>query len=197
MAVELDHVLGCAGDGCDEVVVARVGPELAVVSTQAKDDDVVGDCANVFHVVADHDDAEPACPDPLDEIEHFSGLSYPEGGRRLIEHDQPWIRQQRPGDRHRLALTARQRRDRDSDAGDARRELAEQFPRPCLHRDLIQSSTAPLAAQEQVCDHVEVLAKRQVLEHGGDPQTECIGGAGDSHRLSVEEDLACVRLVNA
>ena len=64
-------------------------------------------------------------------------------------------------------------------AGDARRQLVEQRPRPDLHGHLVEPQRTQLAAEEDVGDHVEVLAQRQVLEHGGDAELERGARVGD------------------
>ena len=55
-------------------------------------------------------------------------------------------------------------------------KLVEQRPGLQLHRHLVEPVGAELAAEEDVGDHVEVLAQREILEHGGDAEAE--RGAG-------------------
>ena len=47
-----DRVLGCAGNGGDQIVVGVFGREDAVVASEPQHDDAVGDGAHVLHVVA-------------------------------------------------------------------------------------------------------------------------------------------------
>ena len=54
-----------------------------------------------------------------------------------------------------------------------------------------------LVAEEQVRDHVEVLAEREVLVDGGDPKLQCVARAGHGDRLAAEADLAGGRRVHA
>ena len=67
--------------------VRGVGREDAVVAPEPQHDDAVGDGAHVLHVVADHDDAEAAVAQPLDQVQHLGGLRDAEGRGRLVEHD--------------------------------------------------------------------------------------------------------------
>ena len=110
-----DDVVVGPGDGRDDLLGGdRADVEDAVVAAQAEDDHAVGDRAHVLHVVADHDHAEPAVAQPLDEVEHLGGLGDAEGGGRLVEDDDLRVTQQRAGDGDGLPLPARQRRDRDA-----------------------------------------------------------------------------------
>ena len=59
-----DRVLGRARYGGDKFMVGRLRRENAVVATKPQDDDAVCDRAHIFHVVADHDDAEARAPGP-------------------------------------------------------------------------------------------------------------------------------------
>ena len=56
---------------------------------------------------------------------------------------------------------------------------------------------AKLAAEPQVGDDVEVVAQREVLEDGGDPELLRVGGARDLDDLAVELDGPGVRCVDA
>ena len=51
-----------------------------------------------------------------------------------------------------------------------------------------------LPAEEQVADDVEVVAQREVLEHGGDAEVLGLGGARDADRPAVEGDVPVVGL---
>ena len=70
-------------------------------------------------------------------------------------------------------------------------------PRALLHADLVEGAAADeLAAQPQVRDDVEVVAERQILEHGGDAEVLRIGGTVDVDDLAVELDRAGIRRVD-
>ena len=66
------------------------------------------------------------------------GLRDAERRRRLVEHDDLRVEQQRARDRHRLPLPARERGDDVAHARDARGELVQQRPGPHLHRHLVE-----------------------------------------------------------
>ncbi len=117
-----DGVFGGAGDGGDEFLVGRVGREDAVVAAEAQHDDAVGHGAHVFHVVADDDDAEAALAHAFDQVQHFGGLGDAEGRRRLVEHDDLRVEQQRAGDGDGLALAAGKRGDRLAHARECGRQ---------------------------------------------------------------------------
>jgi hypothetical protein len=71
-------------------------------------------------------------------------------------------------------------------------------PRLGLHRDLVdQAALGVLLAEEQVGDDVEVVAERQVLEHGRDPERLGGGRSGHVDLTAVEGDGARVGLVDA
>jgi len=53
-----------------------------------------------------------------------------------------------------------------------------------------------LGPEEQVRDHVEVLAQGEVLEHRGDAQRDGRTGSTDRDLLVVEDDLSAVRAVH-
>ena len=80
------------------------------------------------------------------------------------------VEEQRAGDGDGLALAARQRGDRLAHARDAGGELGEQRPGAHLHRHLVELPGVELVAEEEVRDHVEVLAEREVLVDGGDAE---------------------------
>ena len=82
------------------------------------------------------------------------------------------LQQQGSRDRDRLALAARQRCDRLAHARDARGQFVEQRPGADLHRDFVEPKRAEFAAEEDIGDDVEILAKREILENGGDAELQ-------------------------
>src|SRR6478672_12811408 len=70
--------------------------------------DPVGDLEDVAHVVGDQHDAEAAVGETSYEVEDLAGLRHTEGGGRLVAQDDLGVPQDRLGDRHGLALAARQ-----------------------------------------------------------------------------------------
>ena len=99
------RVLGRAGDGGDDVLVAHVGcEEVAVVAAESQHDDPVGDSLHVGHVVADQHHPVAALAQPLDEVEHLGRLRDAQRGGRLVEDDDPRVADERSGDRDGLTL---------------------------------------------------------------------------------------------
>ena len=117
-----------------------------------------------------HDDAQATGAEPLDEVEHLGGLLHAQGGGGLVEQDDLRVTEQRPRDRDRLPLAAGQRRDRHPRAGQLGRQLREQFPAADLHGHLVHSPRCDLAAEEKIRHDAQVLAQREILEHGLDAQ---------------------------
>src|SRR5262245_4110611 len=103
-------------------------------------------------------------------------------------------------DRDRLALTARERRDRLPDRADRRhRECLQGRPSLRLHRRLPQplEPVVLLAPQVHVLDDVEVVAEREILVDDLDPELRRVLRAADRHLAAVEDDLALVHRVDA
>ena len=78
----------------------------------------------------------------------------------------------------------------------------EQLARLLLHRDLVEDVDAGTVAdtslpEEQVGDHVEVVAQREVLVDGRDPERGRLVRGPDLHRLAVERCLAGVARLGA
>ena len=172
-------VVGRAGDGRDQLRGGGLlDPEVGGVAAQPQHHDPVGDRLDVGHVVADQDHAEPGLAEPLDEVEDLGGLGDAQRGGRLVEHDHLGLADQAAGDRHGLALAARERGDRDPHRGDLGRQRAQQPPRLLLHLDLVEDGAAAvLLPEEQVGDDVEVVAQGEVLEDRGDAQSLGLGTA--------------------
>ena len=128
------------------------------------------------------------------------GLGDAQRGGRLVEDDHPRLAQQRPRDRHGLALAARERADLGAHAEQRRdRQLGEQLRRALLHRDLVEHAHAArgpgaseLAPEEEVGDDVEVVAQREVLVHGGDARAVASAGHVDLDRAAVAHERAGV-----
>ena len=119
------------GDRGDDVLLGRfAGAEVAGRAAEAQDDDAVGDLEDVDQVVADHDDAEVALAQTLDQRQHLFGLRHAERRGRLVEQHDFRLAEQRTGDRHLLALAARERPDLAAQAGDRHRQVARAGRRP-------------------------------------------------------------------
>src|SRR5258708_31048584 len=79
---------------------------------EIQDGDAVRHFENVGEVVRDDHHGEAAVAQTLDEVEHLPRLHNPEGGRGLVHDHQLRIPHHGFGDRHRLALSTRERRHR-------------------------------------------------------------------------------------
>src|ERR1700738_2834554 len=72
-----------------------------------------------------------------------------------------------------------------------------------LHRGLVELAGVPrgaggeqFATEEEVGDDIKVVAQREVLVHGRDPERRGLVGAGERGRPAVEGELARVRRVD-
>src|SRR4029079_7895573 len=92
--------------------------ERADESAQPEDGDAVRNLEDVGEIVADDHDAMALLAEPLDEVEDLLGLGDSQGRGGLIEEHHLVVPENGPGDRHRLALPARERRDDRPNAGD-------------------------------------------------------------------------------
>ena len=104
------------------------------------------------------------------------------------------------GDRDRLPLAARERRDRLPDRADRRdRERLQRLRRLLLHDRLLQpvEAVVRLAAEVHVLDDVEVVAEREILVDDLDPELRGVLRPVDVDLLALEEDLAAVGRVRA
>jgi hypothetical protein len=114
--------------------------------------------------VADHEHAVAALAQPLDQREHLSGLAHPERRRRLVEHHELRLAEERARDRHLLALAPGHGADLATHIGDRHGEVLEQLAGLLLHPHLVEwrdhawPRRPLLAPEEQVLDHVEVVA---------------------------------------
>ena len=139
---------------------------------QVQDGDPVGHGEDVVEVVRDHQHRQAVVPQASYQVEHHRRLRHAQSGRRLVHDDQLGVPHHRLGDRHRLALTPRQRPDRLADRPHRRHPQAgEGLGRGALHVVLVeQAVTKPLASEEHVLDDVEIVGQGQVLVDGLDAQ---------------------------
>ena len=158
------------------------GVVRADVAAETQDDDPVGDVEHVLEVVADEDDAVALLAQAAHEVEHLLRLRHAERSGRLVEEHDLVLPQDRSRDRDRLALPAREGGDRDADARDLHRQAPQHVDGLLLHADLVQDRHRPagagrLAAEEQVRDHVEVVAQGEVLVDRRDAERGRVVGA--------------------
>ena len=137
--------------------------------------------------------AETAFGEPAHEVEHHPRLRDAERGGRFVHDHEPRVPEHRLGDRHRLALAARQRRHRLAHRPHRRHapDDASVSPAARLHRLLVeQPEPGALAAEEHVLDDVEVVGAAR----GPGTRSRCRGPAAlagcgcaavcPSHRIS-------------
>ncbi len=91
----------------DDVVLVNRADELAL----QHHGDAIGEIGHVVDVMADQEDADALGLELHDQVANLLGLGRPERGRRLIHDEDLGVEVHGPGDRHRLALAARQRAD--------------------------------------------------------------------------------------
>jgi hypothetical protein len=70
------------------------------------DVDTVGDLEDVGHVVADQNDGKAAATELTNDCENLIAFADSQRCGRFVEHDHLAAERDRPGDRHRLPLTA-------------------------------------------------------------------------------------------
>ncbi len=194
-----------AGDRRDHVLLRRVlGPELAGRLAEAEDEDPVGDREDVRQVVTDDDNAEVALAQAADQLQDLFGLRHPESGRRLVEEHDFRLAQERAGDGDLLALAAGEGADLRAQARDRHREVREQIGGLVLHLHLVElAGDRPrpgrylLPAEKEVGDDVEVVAEREVLVDGRDPQFGRVLRPVDPHLPPLEAHRAAVGGIDA
>ena len=135
---------------------------------------------------------------------HLGRLGDAERRGRLVEQHDLRLAEQRAGDRDLLALAAGERADLAAQARDRHRQVREQLAGLVLHPRLVElardgagAGRDLLAAEEEVGDDVEVVAEREVLVDGRDPERGRVLGLGDRDLLAAEADRAGVGGVDA
>ena len=130
-----------------------------------------------------------------DELEHLRGLAHAERGRRLVEDHELGVPERRARDRDGLSLAAGQRAHAAAQAVDRRDlEVAHAVARVFLHLMLGEDPhrvrqrprLGELAAEIEVRDDVEVVAQRQVLVDGLDPEPVGVARVADRHLAALE-----------
>ena len=178
--------------------IGRVaGVYTPLFSPEPQDHDPVGHGAHIFHVVRDHDDAQPPVAYTLDEVQDLGGLGDAEGGGRLVQHDDLGFEQQRTRDRDRLALSARQRGHDVADAGNPCGEFVEQGPGAHLHRHFVEVPGVAFLAEKDVGHHIQILTQCEILKYRCNAQIQRVAGAVHRDRPALEADAAGCRLMHA
>jgi hypothetical protein len=145
-------------------------------------------------VVADHDHAEGLLAQAPDQIQHLACLCHAERRGGLVQQYEARRAHHRACDRDRLALAAGQRRDRRAHARNADRQAPQQLGRVPLHGGLVEPAGArrELAAEEQVADHVQVVAQGKVLVDGRDAERGRAAWSVERRIVPFEADLPVV-----
>src|ERR1039458_510121 len=99
----------------DALAVEHRGPVLYRHPSQVQDRDPVGHGEDVVEVVGDHGDCQSVVSQTSHQLEHHRRLGHPQGGSRLVGHDQLGVPHHGLADRHRLTLASGQRPDRLAD----------------------------------------------------------------------------------
>ena len=130
------------------------------------------------------------------EVQHPLRLGDAEVVGGLVEDDQVAVEMHRARDRHRLALAARERRDRRVGRDlllDA--DLAQEAARHRVHRLHVEPAEQArplhrLAPEEEVARDRELRHQRAVLVDRLDAVADGVGGAVDRRLLAADVDLA-------
>ena len=145
-------------------------------------------------VVADDHDRDPLALDPVHQVQAAPGLLHAERGEGLVEQHQLAAPVHEAAQLDRLALTAGQVFHVGPHRGDGARELADHRLGLGLHFLFLEHMKAEIipcyfAAHEEVGDHVNVGAERQVLVHRLDTHRLGVGGAGEVDFAPIENDF--------
>ena len=129
--------------------------------------------------------ARPRSASRRTRFEHHRGLRDAERRGRLVHDHELRVPEHGLGDRHRLALPTRQRGDQLADRPDGRdRQTAQRLGGGLLHAAPRRGRRAASFSrpEEHVLDDVEVVAEREVLVHGLDPERRPRRGASGCGR---------------
>src|SRR5581483_5318905 len=169
----------------------------------AKDGDPVRDGEDLVEAMGDVEDAEPTRGDAADRREEHGDLGAREGGRRLVEHEDPGIRlpvPERARDRHSGALGLRELADRAAHV-ELEPELAHHRPRfapLAAPTDSAAEAGREPAAETEILDDAEVVDQGEVLVDEPEARGARRSGMAERHQDSVHLDGgALLRLVDA
>ena len=168
----------------------------------AEDDDAVGDGEGLRHDVGDEDDADAAAAHAVDGLEAAAGLLDAERGEGLVEDDEPAAPVDEAVELDRLALAAGEVLDAGAEPRDAGAAGLERAAGLGLHGAVAEEGDAEdaageLAAHEEVRDHVEVGAEREVLVDRLDAGGLGVGLGGEGALGAVEDDAPGARALLA
>jgi hypothetical protein len=180
--VRLDH--GLVGLHLGRGAVGDLPPE-------AHDVHVVGDAHDEVHVVLheQHRELEVGA-DLLDELAELPDLLVVEATRRLVEQEQPGLRDERAGELDALLDPVRKRRRREVRAV-AQPHHVEDLER--LRRSRVPA--AAVSADEDVLEHRHRAEELEVLERARDALAHDLERGLLQERSAVEEHVARVRPV--
>jgi len=124
-------------------------------------------------------------------------LTHAERGRRLVEHDHLRVAENGPANRGTLSLSAGEGAEGHVDVGDPYGHRVEDLPPHPLHlRPLqppaLQKPAPRLTSEEDVVDDVQVVAEREVLIHGLDPEVDRVARPPELDRFTLESDHSAI-----
>src|SRR5271166_1198742 len=162
----------------------------------------VADLQGLRIVVGDHDDRDVAArPQPLDQPDDQPRLARAHRRERLVEQQDSGLRIDRARHRDRLALSTRERADREFDRGHVDADFIERLGRAPPHLAVVQQPQRPpaqqLAVQEHVVVDAEPVDQRQILIDAFDAERAGLIDRAELHRPALDEHLPGIGLVIA
>ena len=140
--------------------------------------DAVAHRKHIAQVVRDINHRVTVAAQRADDVQHLRGLRHAQGRGRLVQQHHRRLGANRARNRHRLALAAGQQADFGAHrCQGVHLQFGHRLARVLLHGHAAQRAQQArqpppagggLAAEEQVGGDIQVLAQREVLEHGLD-----------------------------
>ena len=170
---------------------------VVTVLPAAQHGHAVGDGLHLVELVRDEDDGLALGGHRAERLEEPLGLLRREHGGRLVEDQNPGVAIERLQDLDALLLADRELPDLRLRAHGEPVALTELLDAPLGRRRTQDGATslATVIAEHDVLGHGERLDEPEVLMHHADPRVDGIARRVESHRLSVELDLALVRAI--
>ncbi len=163
----------------------------------AQHDDFDADFEHFFQLVADEDDADAALQQRAHDAEQAFGLLRREHRGRLVEDQDVGFAVERLDDFDALLHADRQVFDQRVGV-DFQPVLLRDFEDALARRAPVEQQAARhLVAQHDVLGHGQHRHQLKMLVHHADAEPDGVVGVVDLHGLSVDEDFALVRLVQA
>src|SRR5260370_42375495 len=155
-------------------------------------------------VVGDDHATEASARKCLDKLEDLRSLLDTKGRSRLVEKDELRAPEDRSTDCNGLSLPAGQQGDRLAQGWHAYRKGVQRVARHAGHFWFAELPERPhqrrgreFPAQEHVLDHVQVLAKGEILVNGRDSKRNRVVRAGYASYHAVKVKYSTVRTLRA